>query len=248
MKRVLTTNPRSGTHYLKALIAFILGEPPLEKEFATADELRAAISSVADTQLIYGHFHYSQFISVLNPVELPDLRIVILTRHPLDRLISELAFARASGARLPDSARTPQQLARELVLGQWDCKPWEDGFIVTDYAAIHNFYLRELVTNWLELRCCHLVKFEDLVADPFAVLMTCLDFLEISASASDIRDAIGEITFTSLSDGRRPGQADPMSHYRNGMPGEWLRVFTEEDARLLRSKYGAEFRQAGYIL
>jgi hypothetical protein len=248
MKRVLITNPRSGTHYLKALIASVLGEPPVEKPFATADELHDTVSSVSNAQLIYGHLHCSQFASVLDPEKLPDLRLVVLTRHPLDRLISQLARTRARSQSLPDSARTPQQLARELLLGEWDGKPWEDGFVVDDYAEYHNFYLRELVTNWLESRRCHLVKYEDLIADPFTALTACLDFLEVSTSPDNVQGVVEEINFATLGGGRMPGQTDPMSHYRNGIPGEWRHVFTEEDLLLLRPKFGVAFRQAGHDL
>jgi hypothetical protein len=248
MNRVLITNPRSGTHYLKSLIASALGEAPVENNFATADELHNALSSVSCGRLIYGHLHYSKFASVLDPGRRPDLRLIVLTRHPLDRLISQLTFERAVGGMLPDPTRSPPQLARELLLGKWDGKPWKNGFVVTDYAELHNFYLRELVTNWRESFGCHFVIFEDLIADPSGVLTSCLDFLEAPACPEKIRSIIGSINFYTLSNGRRPGQCDQMSHYRNGIPGKWRQVFTQKDLLLLRPKFAAAFRAAGHDL
>jgi hypothetical protein len=248
VNRILITNPRSGTHYLKALIARVLGHPPVEKAFADAEELRCTVSSTRAEQLIYGHFYHSRFRSVLDPRRLGDMRMLVLTRHPIDRLISQLALTRAQGGRLPNRTATPQQLARELLLGHWDGKPWEDGYVVEDYAATHNFYLRELVTDWLEFRTCRMVAFEPLVARPVEVLAECLDFLQVPASSRSIEDATQSIRFETLSNGRKPGQVDALSHYRRGIPGEWRSVFSADDIRLLRPKYAEAFASAGYVL
>jgi hypothetical protein len=248
VKRVLITNPRSGTHYLKALISSVLGHPPLERTFANAGELQAAFHSVGSNQLIYGHFHYAQFWSVLDTEKLNDLRILVLTRHPIDRLISQIVFTRAIGGSLPDSTTSPQQLTKELMLGLWDHKPWEDGTIVANYASLHNFYLRELVANWLKFRACHMVKFEHLIAHPFHVLTECLDYLQINARECDIRSAVRSINFETLSNGRRPGQVENLSHYRCGVPGEWRNVFSTEEIGGMRPKYATAFASVGYII
>ncbi len=245
---VLITNPRSGTHYLKALLAAALGTPPVERSYATAQELRAALSAVSDRQVVYGHFRYSEFSWVLDPERLPDLRLFVLTRHPFDRLISQLAITRARGGRLPDRTRTPQQLAREILLGEWDGLPWADGYVVPDYPALHNFYQRELVTNWLVHRPCHLVKFEDLVADSKRTLGECLGFLGVRISQAELGAITARVTFSSLSGGRRPGETDPMSHYRSGTPGEWRGAFSRQDIERLRPRYASAFHELGYEL
>lgn len=248
MRRVLITNPRSGTHYLKGLLAHVLGHPPVERAYANAEELRGAMATTSDEQLIYGHFYYSDFCSVLHPRKRADVRMLVLTRHPIDRLISQLALTRAQGGRLPNRSSSPQQLARELLLGHWDGKPWEDGFVVEDFAANHNFYLDELVTNWLEFHVCRMVRFERLIARPAEILAECLDFLGVTTSIRNIENATKSICFESLSNGRKPGQVDMLSHYRRGVPGEWRSVFDADDIRLLRPKYADAFARAGYEL
>lgn len=248
MRRVLTTNPRSGTHYLKTLISAVLGADPVEKRYQNAADLDATLSSVESNRLVYDHFHFTKFGSVLDTLKFGDLRLVALTRHPLDRLISQLAYEKALGGRLPSHTRTPQQLAREMMLGQWDGKPWEDGFVVADYAAIHNHYLHELVSSWLEFRRCLLVRFEELVARPSEILARCLDHLHVNASPNDIQRAVKRVTFASLSNGRQPGQVDELSHYRCGLPGEWRRVFSPDDIKIMRPKYAEAFARGGYPL
>lgn len=248
MKRVLTTNPRSGTHYLKHLLSAVLAHPPLERSYNNEDELRVALDSAPPDALIYGHLRYSQFGSVLDTGARHDLRLVVLTRHPIDRQISQSALERARGGRLPDSVSSPQQLTRELMLGLWDNRPWEDNTIVEDFAAVHNYYLRELVTEWLENCSCLMVKFEHLIARPFEVLAECLDYLSIPAGRAAINQALDSINFRTLSDGRHPGEPDPLSHYRCGLPGEWRTVFSEADVEHMRPKYALEFSRAGYDL
>lgn len=250
MRRVLATNPRSGTHYLKALISSALGGPPVENHWTAPEELLAAVSSLPDNRLLYGHLSFSKHADVLDPERFPDLRMIVLTRHPIDRLISQLAWERVlTGDRnLPDPARTPQQLARELLLGLWDGKPWPNGLVVENYANWHNFLLRDLVTDWLERRNCLLVKFEELTSKPCEILTMCLNFLAVSISPEEVKKTTQAITFERLSGGRKPGQMDLASHYRRGVPGEWTSLFSLGEIDVLRSKYSIEFEKTGYVL
>lgn len=248
MRRVLITSPRSASHYLKNLLCFVLGEPPLERTFADSDELQNALRAVCPTQLIYGHFYFSKFAPALDPSHVPGLRLIVLTRHPFDRLVSQLAWQKALGSLLPDPAQSPQQLARDLLLGAWDGVSWPDGYVCRDYAALHNFYLRELVSDWLDKRGAQLVRFEELIADPASTLMSCLEFFQLSPQAGAVSAAVKAITFKSLSNGRQPGEVDSTSHYRAGIPGEWRKVFSEADLHILRPRYGAAFQAAGYTI
>jgi len=248
MRRVLATNPRSGTHYLKMLISAALDSDPVEKTYAKARDLDAMLSAAPANRLVYGHFQFREFSPILDTRRFSDLRLIVLTRHPFDRMISQCALDKARGGHIPSTASTAQQLAREMLLGHWDNRPWESGYKVADYAAVHNYYLGELVSNWVEFRRCLMVRFEHLVARPIEVLAECLDHLEIRTSIHDCRRAVSAINFESLSSGRRPGEVDVSSHYRCGIPGEWRGVFSPEDIESVRPKYVAAFARAGYLL
>lgn len=247
---VLTTIPRSGTHYLKSLISAALGIPPLEKDFERSPEgLRAALSALPGSQLIYGHFRFSLHGGVLDEKLVPGLRMVILTRHPLDRLISQVAFQKASGQQLPDPEHSPQRIVRDEMLGKWDGNELRsDGTVVEDCAAWENFLLRDFVTDWLDNRNCHLVKFEDLISTPIEVLIECLAFFRVTLPREEIVKITEAINFTTLSGGRSPGQVDPTSHYRRGIAGEWREVFSAADIDVLRRKCADVFRKSGYDL
>jgi hypothetical protein len=246
MIAVLTNNPRSGTHYLKNLISAALGIRPLERDLSAPGELRAAISAAQGSELIYGHFRFSQHAAILDDGLIPDLRVVVLTRHPFDRLISQLAYETVLNGRLPDPNHLPQQLARDLLLGHWDGRPWKDGMVVNDYPAWHNFLYRDLVTDWLDNRNCHLVKFEDLISNPAKVLSACVNFLGFDRPHDTILQITRKINFSTLSGGRKPGQLDPKSHYRKGVPGEWRDIFSPSDIWILKEKYSELFARCGY--
>lgn len=247
MLPVLTTYPRSGTHFLKSLLSAALGVPPLESDLSAPSELRAAIAARGQ-HLIYGHFRFSLHSTILDEKLVPGLRMIVLTRHPFDRLISQLSFEKAVGGHLPDPTHSPQHLALHLLLGDWDGRSWQSGHVVDDFSARHNFSLRDMVTNWILNRTCHLVKFEDLISDPGRVLTGCLDFLGSSLPRESIAEITDRITFRVLTGGREPGQIDPVSHYRNGTAGEWLEAFPPAAIARLREKYRAEFLLAGYSL
>jgi hypothetical protein len=82
-----------------------LGYPPLEKDLSAPDDLRQAVLTADGKQLIYWHVRFSQHAAILNEKLLPDLRIIVLTRHPLDRLISP--YTKALGGPLPHPEHSP---------------------------------------------------------------------------------------------------------------------------------------------
>ncbi len=234
---VLSSSPRSGTHYLKSMISAALGSPPLERDLSAPDELHAALLGSQGDQLIYGHFRFSQHSAVLDQRRHSGLRMVVLTRHPFDRLISQLTFEKSLNGPLPNPQHSPERLARDLLLGNWDGKPWQSGLTVKDYAAWHNFHTRDLVTDWLGDRRCLLVKFERLITSPVETLAECLEFYGVSRTHDEIVEITECVNFRSLSGGRSPGQLDPSSHYRLGRVGEWRNVFLATDREVLSQKY-----------
>lgn len=134
------------------------------------------------------------------------------------------------------------------MLGHWDGKRWPDGRMYEDCVAHRLAIHRDLVTDWLENRNCHLVRFEDLISQPVDVLTGCLAFLGVSLPRKEIERITERINFTTLSGGRSRGQADPKSHYRKGIAGEWRHVFSSADLDFVKRKCGDEYRKAGYSL
>jgi len=57
---------------------------------------------------------------------------------------------------------------------------------------------------------------------------------------------VHERDFSRLSGGRRQGQADPGSHYRRGVHGDWLNHFSVEHLQFFKQRYGDLVLQYGY--
>jgi hypothetical protein len=57
---------------------------------------------------------------------------------------------------------------------------------------------------------------------------------------------IYERDFSKLSGGRQKGQADPSSHYRRGVHGDWINHFSVEHLQLFKERYGDLVLQYGY--
>ena len=55
-----------------------------------------------------------------------------------------------------------------------------------------------------------------------------------------------ERDFSKLSGGRKKGQADPTSHYRRGVQGDWVNHFSVEHLQLFKERYGDLVLQYGY--
>ena len=55
-----------------------------------------------------------------------------------------------------------------------------------------------------------------------------------------------ERDFSKLSGGRRKGQADPTSHYRSGVHGDWVNHFSVEHLEVFKERYGSLVLQYGY--
>ena len=62
-----------------------------------------------------------------------------------------------------------------------------------------------------------------------------------------IRNLVGEkYSFKKLSGGRKTGEENTNSHYRNGKRGDWKNHFTEKHKTVFKEKYGDLLIKLGY--
>lgn len=235
-RRVLLTIPRSGTHWLKQLISAVLGRKPLEVPLNQETPVRRLqatlrIGGEPGMRLVYGHFDYDRHSSALDP-RTRRLRMLLLIRHPLDALISQYHKMAADGV-LPHPEMDVRQNIRRCL---------------RDRTRSHAECLRRQALDWMQLRRCGVVRYEDLVADTPAALAAALNHLAIPWSRRRITDAVAAHDFRSLSGGRRPGESDPSHHYRRGLPGEWRHALNDDDLRAARRHMGREIEELGYSL
>ncbi len=119
--RVLSTYPRSGTDWLKNVIFYVMGKRALNRRLLEESKLISALENKASQCLIYDHFDYDLHASVLNPNRYPNLKMVLLIRHPLDTLISNF-YRRGYTGGLPDSKLSPMENMKLFLRGYWNDK------------------------------------------------------------------------------------------------------------------------------
>jgi hypothetical protein len=90
------------------------------------------------------------------------------------------------------------------------------------------------------------IRYEDLVAEPTAVLREVLTFLRASAELDVIAACIGAGSFERLSGGRARGEENRSSFFRKGVSGDWHRHFSTETARRFEEKAGIWLTRYGY--
>lgn len=92
------------------------------------------------------------------------------------------------------------------------------------------------------------LKMEDVTRDPSLYFVKIFEFLGIMnrldnvesqrhiLSQQSLHDILEKNTFQLNAAGRNPGDEDIKSHYRKGIPGDWMNHFTEEHVEFFKSQ------------
>ncbi len=90
------------------------------------------------------------------------------------------------------------------------------------------------------------VRYEDLHADPEQTIRRCLTHLEVDASEETIVACREAGSFELLSGGRRRGETDPNSFYRNGQTGDWKNHLDSDLVKRCCTPVAGLMRRFGY--
>jgi lipopolysaccharide transport system ATP-binding protein len=92
-----------------------------------------------------------------------------------------------------------------------------------------------------------IIKYEALLDDDYGVLKRLLvDQLALRVSDDALRRAVDACRFEKLSGGRIAGTADPNSHYRKGVAGDWRNYFTPRVTEAFKARFGDVLVATGY--
>ena len=93
----------------------------------------------------------------------------------------------------------------------------------------------------------HTVRYEEMLADPFSALTSCLNHIAPNHSwdESDVQSAIPSNSFRRKS-GRLPGQVDSTSFLRKGQAGSWREELHDTFHQQLKPDDKALLQQLGY--
>lgn len=153
----------------------------------------------------------------------PDGRFIHIIRDPRDGAIS---------AYIRFRSRLPKQMTRTQYLEAY-CKGWVERIRSARAAADGR-------DTYMEIR------YEDLHADNVAGATRLFSFLGASTDAPMLNDAIEAASFERLSGGRKQGEADATSHYRQGKAGGWRDELSADEVALAKQLAGPLLAEMGY--
>lgn len=191
----LASFPRSGNTWVRFLLTSLLFEPVRESRTISRyiDEAIDPFSSERQTERrklsLFGskpaHILKTHMpFSVSMPLRENTIGAIYILRNPLDVAVSLCKFR---------SSQSEESLDRFLTYGV------DDNMHLLDYTSWHSH-----VFSWLEApQSFHpvpvmLVKYEDLVVDPYAACVKILNWLQIDRSSDHIHRAIGLSSIENL--------------------------------------------------
>jgi len=246
-QRMMISQPRSGTHWLKFMISRILGQAPLDARLDTPEDVSAALETEAPHRLVYEHLAYDSFASVLDPAVRPRLRLLVLYRNPVDARISAFnRFAHFQNLQLPDPELDAVENFRLYLRGHWRNRLPTGKAAQALVEIPFQDWVRNWSAAWVKRGGCLPVRYEDLVRDTENELERVLRYLRIDYTTERIRETVSEYAFEKLSGGRARGTVDVGSHYRRGQPGEWTEALDERDLAEVNLQIGDYLEVLGY--
>jgi len=91
------------------------------------------------------------------------------------------------------------------------------------------------------------LKYEDLLEDDLELLKSALiQKCGLPVSPEDLRKAILDNRFESLTRGRKRGAEEILAHERKGVAGDWRNHFTERIKAAFKARHGGVLVAAGY--
>jgi len=229
------------------MISHCLGVPALARRYESAVDLTATLER-DPSRLVADHLDYEVFGEIFAPAYWPRLRLLLLIRHPLDALISNF-YKRYADDLLPDRSQSIKLNLQRFLRGEFDRMAIREVVRRTPlFATTYAEYLRRFALGWYRTRGVRIIRYEDLVVNTRDELSQIMKFLGTKVTTDKIEEAVTLYSFECLSGGRSAGESDVMSHYRNGVPGEWLAFLEDRDIEAAHERVGDIVSALGYSL
>jgi hypothetical protein len=231
---VLSTLPRSGTHWLKKMI-MDMGFCSFERIEAqrSVDEFhqdfREMFPCLLGGEFYCEHLIYKNVLPVINRLR---PKVILLHRDPRDRLISTF-FYRFKDKGKPHIDNTEINVTMKAFLKSEIC-------LLPDRYETHFF-------DWMDYGNLICIKYEELLADTEKALLKIINFLHLCTDIN-LKDIIEKNSFKKLANGRDAGEEDVSNHYRKGIVGDWETYFDSEISAMYSAKMKHIHERLGYDL
>ncbi|MDF3838085.1 sulfotransferase domain-containing protein [Cupriavidus basilensis] len=226
LRLALVSTPRSGNTWLRYLLARTFD---LE-QYAVHSPSALDWSSLPQRCIVQLHWNNTpEFRSLLNAA---DFRVITISRHPLDTLLSILHFS-------PNEPETAQWL-----LGQGGSEqsihhksPASSEF--QDYCISPRAQaLLSVTPQWWDVDGVVKVRYEDLVSDTTGVLCTIAEV--IGEPASGLAEIVDSLSIENLR------LTSSNQHFWKGQPGLWRNLILPDFAEEIYQVNQGSFEKPGY--
>jgi hypothetical protein len=191
--------------------------------------------------VVHGHDFLSPELAEI--LEKNGIKVVLMIRDPRDQLISRVFHIR----RVEDHAWHDRLKAASMDDAIMLCIKGGDG--LPDMRT-----MIELTQTWFDNRLkivC--VRYEELLAEPIKEFHRVVNYLDIHMSEALLESIVARNQFERLATGkkfwketRKKGQADPNSHFRKGITGDWQNYFNKAHKDLFKQQAGDKLIELGY--
>lgn len=228
LRIAIVSTPRSGNTWLRYLVARVFGIPELSRHRLSRNEWRDLPPEIV---LQLHHRREPEFEATLAE---HGFRVLTISRHPLDVLISILHVAvhEIESEHWLDGRHGDERTI-------WGAMPRSRCFL--DYAVSPRAAeLLAVTSDWWQQPDCVSVRYEDCVRDTTAVL----EHLESAFGRPRQVEFATALAENSLS--RLRGTATN-NHFWKGQPGLWRELLPEPEAREIAQAHSAILANLGYV-
>ena len=236
-KILVNGSPKTGTTWMVKLINSIPGYQEIGNFNGDLKQYRG----VKPGDVVHGHDWYTDKLARIFHEN--GINVVLMIRDPRDQLVSRVFHVRRVGTHAWNEELAGTNLDEAIML----CIEGRNGLPGTRTMI-------ELTQSWLESDFDLLsVRYEDLIEDTEKEFRRVLGYLDIDLPDSLINSIIERNQFERLSGGRRfwrqarqQGQADPESHFRKGIVGDWKNYLKESHKSRFKEVAGDKLVELEY--
>jgi hypothetical protein len=238
-KVLVNGSPKTGTTWMLKMVESLPG-------YHTVGNFDGEISRYRDVQpgeVVHGHDWYTPELAEI--LAGSDVRAILMVRDPRDQLVSRVFHI------LRVTSHAWHQDLKSLSL--------DDALLLLiegrdDQGLPGMRTMIELTQSWLvgaaDVVC---IRYEELLAETDREFRRVLKHLRISAPDSLVQSIVSRNQFERMTNGRKfwkqgrkQGQADPNSHFRKGITGDWKNHLKAIHVQKFKEVAGDKLIELGY--
>ena len=236
-KVLVNGSPKTGTTWMLKLVNSIPGYHGLGNFHGEIERYKI----IEPGEVVHGHDWYTADLAQI--MKDKDIRVVHMIRDPRDQLISRVFHIRRDETHIWHEQLKKSSLDEAIEL----CIEGREGLPGARTMV-------ELTQSWFKSEIeVIVVRYEKLISDPEIEFRSVLEYLETDLPDDLVTAIIERNQFERLSAGRkfwnktrRRGQADPKSHFRKGIVGDWQNYLNEAHKAQFKEVAGDKLIELGY--